>query len=159
MTPKLQRSRPGGTSGLARTPLTPTVESPIVGTPPANKQITEVPNSETDRLPQSRSTELPKFQDPEVRTRTSSVPDPDFSETPRYLQLVRKEARLRLDQVDALAALTRQLGRRRTSRGGERLTDNTLIRVAVDLLLEHADQLGGNTEDELLSSLKRAFSS
>lgn len=63
-----------------------------------------------------------------------------------------------MDQVDALAVLTRQLSRRRTHRGGERLTDNTLIRVAVDLLLERADQLAGNTEEELLTSLKRSIS-
>jgi hypothetical protein len=36
---------------------------------------------------------------------------------------------------------------------GERITDNTLIRVAVDLLLTRADQLRGSTEDELRKSL------
>lgn len=41
--------------------------------------------------------------------------------------------------------------RRRT----ERLTDNTVIRVALDLLLEHADQLDGDTEDELRNSVTR----
>jgi hypothetical protein len=61
-----------------------------------------------------------------------------------------------MDQVDALAVLTRQLGRRRTRRGGERLTDNTLIRIAVDLLLDRAEQLRGNTEEELLASLKES---
>jgi hypothetical protein len=93
--------------------------------------------------------------------RKPSRPEPDAGggQAPRYLQLVRKESRLRMDQVDALAVLTRQLGRRRTRRGGERLTDNTLIRVAVDLLLERADQLSGNTEEELLASLKQSSSS
>ncbi|MGX6607477.1 hypothetical protein ACWKSP_35930 [Micromonosporaceae bacterium Da 78-11] len=71
---------------------------------------------------------------------------------------MRKESRLRMDQVDALAVLTRQLGRRRTRRGGERLTDNTLIRIAVDLLLDRADQLKGDTEDDLLASLKKSSS-
>ena len=55
-----------------------------------------------------------------------------------------------MDRVDAFAVLTR----RRTRRGGERLTDNTLIRIAVDLLLDRADQLHGNTE--LLASFKES---
>jgi len=64
----------------------------------------------------------------------------------------RKEARIRLDQADALAQLTRRLNRARGG-GGERITDNTLIRVAVDLLLARSDRLGGATEDELRESL------
>lgn len=148
--PKLQRSRPGGAPGVRPT-LTPSVESPIVGTPPANQQTTGVPDSRTHELTES--------QTPAVRKSPRSGPGIAGEAPPRYLQLVRKESRLRMDQVDALAVLTRQLGRRRTSRGGERLTDNTLIRVAVDLLLERADQLRGNTEDELLGSLKESSSS
>ncbi len=58
-----------------------------------------------------------------------------------------------MDQVDALAMLRRRLGRQRTRRGEEILTDNTLIRVAVDLLLTRADELHGDTEAELLASL------
>ena len=71
---------------------------------------------------------------------------------PRYLQLERKELRLRVDQADELARLTRRLNRARRGTG-ERLTDNTLIRVAVDSLLERADQLDGTTEAELRKSL------
>jgi hypothetical protein len=71
---------------------------------------------------------------------------------PRYLTLVRKEARLRADQVDALAQLRRQIIRRRKRRD-EPLTDNTLLRVAVDLLLAHRDKLHGDTEDELRTSV------
>lgn len=35
----------------------------------------------------------------------------------------------------------------------ERLTENTLIRVAIDLLLAHAAELHGSTEDELRDSV------
>ncbi|MBD2438840.1 hypothetical protein H6G69_18805 [Nostoc sp. FACHB-110] len=65
----------------------------------------------------------------------------------------RKETRLRQDQIDALTDLTRKLNRTKRVKGGERLTDNTLIRVAVDLLLSKASELQGTTEDELRSSL------
>ncbi len=55
---------------------------------------------------------------------------------PPYLTYVRKECRLRPDQLDALTALARKLNRERKGKG-ERITENTLIRWAVDLLLEH----------------------
>lgn len=54
---------------------------------------------------------------------------------PPYLTYVRKECRLRPDQLDALTALARRLNRERRGKG-ERITENTLIRWAVDLLLE-----------------------
>jgi hypothetical protein len=71
---------------------------------------------------------------------------------PRYLQMERKELRLRLDQADELGRLTRRLNRAR-AKSGERITDNTLIRVAIDLLLQRSDGLAGATEDELRKSL------
>jgi len=53
---------------------------------------------------------------------------------PPYLSYVRKECRLRPDQLDALSALARRLKRERRGRG-ERITENTLLRLAADLLL------------------------
>lgn len=73
-------------------------------------------------------------------------------EVPKYLQLERKEVRLRSDQIDALTKLSRKLNRIRKGKG-ERLTENTLIRVAITLLLENVSQLQGLTENELLESL------
>ncbi|MFB7225633.1 hypothetical protein [Streptomyces sp. NPDC056227] len=71
---------------------------------------------------------------------------------PRYLTLVRQEARLRDDQVEALGALRRRVAAQRTDKR-ERITDNTLIRIAVDLLLAHSGELAGNSEDEMRQSL------
>jgi hypothetical protein len=70
---------------------------------------------------------------------------------PKYLTLVRKETRLREDQLEKLTLLTRKLNRQR--RGGERITENTLIRVAIDLLLSKSGELSGATEAELLEAL------
>ncbi len=81
---------------------------------------------------------------------TDSVDQND--EVPRYLRLVRKEARVRDDQAEALAALRRRVLRQRRDRT-EPITDNTLLRVAVDLLLAHQAELAGDTEDELRASL------
>ena len=72
---------------------------------------------------------------------------------PKYLALERKEARLRGDQVDSLALLARRINRQKPSRGGERITENTLIRVAVDWLLSQEAHVGGSTEDEIRRSL------
>ena len=59
---------------------------------------------------------------------------------------------MRDDQLEQLTAITRKLNRQR-QRKGERITENTLIRIAVDLLLNQEQQLQGTTEEELLTSL------
>ena len=59
---------------------------------------------------------------------------------------------MRSDQLDSLTNLSRRLNKQRRSRG-ERITENTLVRVAIDLLLERTDELGGFTEDDLRSSV------
>lgn len=80
-------------------------------------------------------------------------PTPRVPRVPKYLALERKEARLRGDQVDSLASLARRVNRRKPSRGGERITENTLIRVAVDWLLSQEDNVGGSTEEEIRRGL------
>lgn len=75
-------------------------------------------------------------------------------EPPKYMTFTRKEARLRDDQIDDLSMLARKLAR--ASRGGdERITDNTLIRVAVDLLLAQSKKVQGSTEEDIRNSLMR----
>lgn len=80
-------------------------------------------------------------------------PAPRASAEPLYLRLVRKEARLREEQYAALTQHARRLSRARRGQGA-RITENTLIRVAVDLLLECIDNASGAEESELLESLK-----
>ena len=129
-----QRTRPPATSPLDRPRLTPAVEPIVVG---SSTDASPEPSPQTLGLTESRSLEV---------TESSALG------VPRYLTLTRKEARLRGDQVDALAQLRRRLVARRVDRT-EPLTDNTLIRVAVDLLLQRADQLAGDTEDQLRDSV------
>lgn len=116
-------------------------------------QSDRLPDSETNKATElrtakvtdSKSTKLPNQQ-------TDEVSDSQSNEVPKYLTLVRKEARLREDQLDSLTSLTRSLNRKRKG-AGERITENTLIRVAVDLLMNHSDKLNGTTEQELLASI------
>lgn len=78
---------------------------------------------------------------------------PRATPEPLYLRLVRKEARLREEQYAALTQHARRLSRARRGQGA-RITENTLIRIAVDLLLERIDRAAGADESELLASLK-----
>jgi hypothetical protein len=83
---------------------------------------------------------------------TAEKPADGEPSTPKYQTLIRSEARLRDDQVADLGTLRRQVAAQRTTKG-ERITDNTLIRIAVDLLLANGEHLRGNTEEELRQSL------
>ena len=78
----------------------------------------------------------------------------DESELPTYLRLVRKETRLREDQQNRLTLEARRLNRAKAA-VTPRITDNTLIRVAVDLLLERVAQASGDDESSILRSLNR----
>jgi hypothetical protein len=82
-----------------------------------------------------------------------AAPLPPAPARPKYLALQRKEARLRGDQVDALASLARRMNRSKVQRGGERITENTLIRVAVDWLLSRDEPVGASSEEEIRQGL------
>lgn len=79
-------------------------------------------------------------------------------------ELVRKEFRVRSDQVTRLATLRRRINKTRNaaekgldpSEKSPSMTDRILARVALDYLLEHEDDLQGWTEQDLLNSLRKA---
>ncbi|CAN5179943.1 hypothetical protein BH11ACT2_BH11ACT2_20360 [soil metagenome] len=80
-------------------------------------------------------------------------PAPEVEPGAAYLRFVRKETRLRDDQQNALTTHARRLSRAR-SKSAPRITDNTLIRVAVDLLLEWIESASGDDEAAILKSPK-----
>ncbi len=115
--------------------------------------ISEVTNSVSSELTESQVTEITGSVSSSVpKLPTNEVTDLQTLEVPKYLTLVRKEARLRSDQLDRLTSLTRSLNRQRKS-NGERITENTLIRVAIDLLLNQSEELKGTTEQEIKKSV------
>jgi hypothetical protein len=65
---------------------------------------------------------------------------------------------LRKDQYGDLTALARDLQDARTKKD-ERITENTLIRVAIDVILAHPELLAGNTEAELRSHALQCLAS
>lgn len=92
---------------------------------------------------------------PAKRSSRAAAPRRDPATAPSvggYRSYERKEARLRADQYARLTEESRRLNRAKET-GGERITENTLIRVAIDLLLERSDQLAGATEEELRNSV------
>jgi hypothetical protein len=107
------------------------------------KASTTKASTSTSTPTAGRGSRAPKTQTP------TPAPDPG---TPRYLTLMRKEARITATQADELSRLVRTLNRARHGQG-ERITDNTLIRVAIGLLMERVDDLRGTTEAELFQSL------
>lgn len=92
----------------------------------------------------------------DVRARVAAEVSPVEAPMAIFAQLSRKDARLRGDQLIALTVLADTVMRRRRFKA-ERITENTLIRVGVDLLLAHAEQLRGSTEDELRDSVTSAL--
>lgn len=102
------------------------------------------------------STEIPPAPTPlrsdqprRMRSAQRSTSDPAHM---RYDEYERKETRLRDDQYGRLTTASRRLNKHRKGRG-ERITENTLIRVAIDLLLNREDQLQGISESELRKSV------
>ena len=115
--------------------------------PPAAEPAPSAPSPRPGASAGPRRSAVPRAG--RSRTGTAGLTE---SQTPKWQRLERKELRLRGDQLDELARLRRGLNRQRGGEG-ERITENTLIRVAVDLLLARADQLRGATEDELRQSV------
>ncbi len=72
---------------------------------------------------------------------------------PLYLRLVRKETRLREEQYETLTEYARKLNRAKTPGAGERITENTLIRIAIDLLIPQLNEMNGNNEAQLRESV------
>lgn len=132
-------------------------------TPSAPVESAVVPKSGTDRVretvraeaPRSAGTEPRGAEVPKVRTDRVDDAEEGAAEDPLYLRLTRKEVRFRDEQMEGLHRVARRLSKARRGMKGDRITDNTLVRVAVELLLQHGDDLAGHDEASLLESLRR----
>jgi hypothetical protein len=96
------------------------------------KRLAELVREEAEALEEAPTREEKPGEAPPAQ-----ASPPGERPLPPYLTYVRKECRLRPDQLDALTALARKLNRERKGKG-ERITENTLIRWAVDLLLQQS---------------------
>lgn len=139
MTARTRSTVPGTSPVADRAPLEPHVETLLGNGPQAPDQRTTDTESQTPALTDSQTPVVPE-----------SVSGQEKG--PKWRGLERKEARLHGDQILDLALLRREISAQRRNRS-EIITDNTLIRIAVDLLLAHKDRLRGDTEDELRRSV------
>jgi hypothetical protein len=142
---------PGKRGSLAGLQPPPAAAPPLPSRPAA-------PSSSEVQTPGVRSTEVQTLAATKPRggQRRSPQGQPagpaEVSGLPKYLRLERKELLIWPDQITKLSILARVLNRTRGG-AGERITQNTLIRVAVSLLLSRSQDLVGTTEEELRRSL------
>ncbi|MFD9966162.1 hypothetical protein [Amycolatopsis sp. NPDC058986] len=71
---------------------------------------------------------------------------------PKTAAMTRRDFGLWPDQVTDLLDLRGQVARQRTTKA-ERITDATLVRIAVDLLMSVRDELHGDTEEEIATGI------
>lgn len=142
-----------------RAAINPSGPEPAPPAPP----LPVVPEAREERAPSAAGRDLAPAEAAEAAEAArvaaeplDDLPAPVPDQTPRWATLVRKEVRLREDQVTQLAAMRRRVAAARSDRS-EIITDNTLIRIAVDWLLTTGEErLQGSTEDELRRSLTQA---
>ena len=155
---KLKNLLPEITAGI--TPGVSRVATPAPGTHPEEPQGSE-PGArivQVIRNPGPLDQELSEsFLEPTLDPAQDLDYDPDLVDEhgrplPKYLRLARKDVRMYEGQMEELTKLSRLLNKRRRG-SGERLTENTLIRLAIDLLLANKDHLRGITEEELRAKL------
>lgn len=117
--------------------ITPSPAGPMPAPPPrTGRPVTPI-------LPASDAGEM----------RGSEVPNYGTNTQPKFQRLQRKDTLIWPEQLERLTVLQRALNRKRGRGQGERITENTLIRVALDLLLSRQNELVGTNEDELRRSL------
>lgn len=125
-------------------------QQPARETPPhPNPAQADTPPLPAADSPAPAKPAAPAVRRSSARRGTAAAPT---SERVHYSSLVRKEARLRDDQIESLTLRARKLSRNKTA-SDQRITDNTLIRVAVDLLLAREADLNGTSEAELRKSV------
>lgn len=142
-------------SPAKRGSLTGMLSAPVAAPPmpvrPAVPSPAEVQTPE-QQTPEVRSTEVQAPEAASLRPARRPQAPAGIPRLPKYLRLERKELLMWPDQITNLSILARVLNRSRGG-AGERITTNTLIRVAVALLLSRSQDLAGTTEEELRRSL------
>ncbi|WP_211096869.1 hypothetical protein [Arthrobacter echini] len=149
--PTLPVAAPAGPSSAVAT----AVKEPLAARPaaPAVPQPVEPAHEPAPRAQQEPVPAAPKQAAPQPEKsageRTTAA-EPKAAKKPSWEEMDRKEVRVYGDQVLALTTLRMKINKGK--KGPERITDNTLIRTAIDLLLQHQDELGGVTENEIRAS-------
>ena len=143
-----------GKRSLADYQPAPVAAPPLPAHPAAVPAEAQTPVQQTPEV-QSTEVQTPEVARPKSRRQpaaSAARTRPEVPGLPKYLRLERKELLIWPDQITKLSILARVLNRNRGG-AGERITTNTLIRVAAALLLSRSQDLEGATEEELRRSL------
>lgn len=98
------------------------------------------------------------FQPPQQTTVRPSMLDTSRTDTMGHVRILaatlnRKEVRMRSDQFATLTELVRAINRERTMKI-ERITENTILRIALDAFIrDYGQTISGNSENELRQSI------
>ena len=114
----------------------------------------EAPRSARDE-PGAKGTSTLSTEPPPVQAAHADTVSIDDS-GPSYLRYVRKETRLREDQQNELTLQARRLNRAKKTQGA-RITENSLTRVAVDILLTKIERASGDDEDAIRKSISKGW--
>jgi hypothetical protein len=126
-------------------PPAPSTPAAAPEAPPADETNGESPERNAQDAPSGRrGGKSTRARSTKTKSKQTKV-DGDL---PKYLALTRKDVTFREDQLNDLTAMSRRINKAR-NRQGERITENTLVRVAVDLLLTNHPDLLGLTEEDL----------
>jgi len=153
MSPKQRASLAGlqpAPAAVPPLPARPAAPPPVEVQTPV-QQSTEVQSPEV-QAPEASEPGPGRGRPPGPPPRPERRPPAEVPGLPKYLRLERKELLIWPDQITKLSILARVLNRNRGG-AGERITTNTLIRVAAALLLSRSQDLAGTTEEELRRSL------
>jgi hypothetical protein len=150
MPPRKERRSLGAQVAIPAPPPRPAPRRPVPDLPGTGLPTSEIPDPAVPDSARSERSDsgVTNSVGPKYVARDSVTPN-----VAKYLQLERKETLLWPRQVESLTLLRRVLNRRKPKGEGERITENTLIRVAVDLLMSRQDVMQGASEDELRRSL------
>ncbi len=149
--PTLPGAAPAGPSSAVAT----AVQEPSAARPsaqalpePVEPALEPAPSAQQEPVPAAPKHTAP--QPEKAAGERAAVAEPKATKKPSWEEMDRKEVRVYGDQVLALTTLRMKINKGK--KGPERITDNTLIRTAIDLLLQHQDELGGVTENEIRAS-------
>jgi hypothetical protein len=143
---------PAKRGSLAGLQPTPAAVPPLPAGPAVPPAETQTPVQQTTEVQSTEAVRPPGRQRRPQPTASQARAQAGVPELPKYLRLERKELLIWPDQITNLSILARVLNRNRGG-AGERITQNTLIRVAVALLLSRTGDLAGTTEEELRRSV------
>ena len=159
-TEKIAEDPSGGVESILPVSVPTSPASPVTEAPsasPVDVALESVAEGPTASAPAPKAVPVRQRAERHQQPAVASQPAPEAeneaapAKKPSWEEMGRKEVRVYSDQVLALTTLRMRINKGK--KGSERITDNTLIRVAIDLLLLNQDSLSGTNESELRMSV------